>query len=60
MSRGNATQLLMKPVLAAVKDPSKSGALFQVAVQQYSKGNIIVIPSSLMTQFAISKSLKLL
>ena len=60
MSRGNATQLLMKPVLAAVKDPSKSGALFQVVVQQYSTGNIIVIPSSLMTQFAISKSLKLL
>jgi len=60
MSRGNATQVLMKPVLAAAKDPSKSGALFQVIVQQYAKGNIVVIPKDLMTQFAISKSLKLL
>lgn len=60
MSRGNATQVLMKPVLAAAKDPSKSGALFQVIVQQYAKGNIVVIPKDLITQFAISKSLKLL
>ena len=29
MSRGNATELLMKPVLAAIKDPSKSSSLFQ-------------------------------
>jgi|WetSurMetagenome_2_1015567.scaffolds.fasta_scaffold213695_1 hypothetical protein len=59
MSRGNATQLLMKPVLTAVKDPSKSPALFTTVIDQYSKGNIVVIPSSLMTQFAISKGLKL-
>ena len=60
MSRGNATEILMKPVLTAAKDPSKSGALFQVIVQQYAQGNIVVIPKDLMTQFAISKSLKLL
>jgi len=60
MSRGNATELLMKPVLTAAKDPSKSGALFQVIVQQYAQGNIVVIPKDLMTQFAISKGLKLL
>jgi hypothetical protein len=57
MSRGNASELLMKPVLAAMTDPSKSPALFQTAIQQYLQGNIIVIPSSLMTQFAISKGL---
>jgi hypothetical protein len=60
MSRGNATELLMKPVLAAAKDPTKSPALFQVVVQQYLAGNIVVIPKDLMTQFAISKGLNLL
>ncbi len=59
MTRGEASEVLMKPVLAAMKDPSKSGALFQAAVQQYLKGNIVVIPKSLMTQFALSKGLNL-
>ncbi|UTB32794.1 MAG: DUF4012 domain-containing protein [Methanobacterium sp. ERen5] len=59
MTRGDASEVLMKPVLAAIKDPSKSGSLFQTAVQQYLKGNIIVIPKSLMTQFALSKGLSL-
>ena len=59
MSRGNATELLMKPVLAAMKDPSKAPSLYQAAVEQYIKGNIVVVPSNLMTQFAISKGLKL-
>lgn len=59
MTRGEASEVLMKPVLAAMKDPSKSGSLFQTAVQQYLKGNIIVIPKSLMTQFALSKGLNL-
>jgi len=59
MSRGDATELLMKPLIAAAKDPSKSSALFQAVVQQYLKGNIIVIPKDLMTQFAVYKGLKL-
>ena len=57
MSRGNASEMLMKPVLTAMKDPSKSPALFKAAIQQYLQGNIVVIPSNLMTQFAISKGL---
>ena len=60
MSRGNATETLMKPVMAAAKDPSKAPALFSTIVSQYSKGNIMVVPSDLMTQFAISKGLNLL
>jgi hypothetical protein len=60
MDRGPAVELLMKPVLNGVKDPTKAPALFQTVLDQYSKGNIVVIPSSLMTQFAISKGLKLL
>jgi hypothetical protein len=58
MSRGNATETLMKPVLNAMKDPSKSPALFKIVIQEYLQGNIVVVPSSLMTQFAISKGLQ--
>jgi len=60
MSRGTAVELLMKPVLNASKDPNKAPALFQALIDQYAKGNIVVIPNSLMAQFAISKGLKLL
>ena len=37
MSRGPATELLMKPVLNAIKDPTKAPALFQAVTQQYSQ-----------------------
>ncbi len=57
LSRGNATDLLMKPLLAAATNPSKEPALLQAVIQQYVKGNIIVIPKDLMTQFAISKGI---
>jgi hypothetical protein len=57
MSRGNAVESIMKPILNATKDPSKYAALAQVATDQYMKGNIVVVPSSLFTQFAISKGI---
>lgn len=57
ISRGNATDLLMKPILAAAKDPTNAPGLFQSVLQQYLKGNIVVIPKDLMTQFAISKGI---
>ena len=57
LSRGNATDLLMTPLLAAAKNPSKEPALLQAMIQQYMSGNIIVIPKDLMTQFAISKGI---
>lgn len=57
MSRGGAVESIMKPILNATKDPSKYAALTQIAVDQYLKGNIVVIPKSLFTQFAISKGI---
>jgi hypothetical protein len=57
LTRGQGTDLLMNPVLTAAKDPSKSPALFQAVITQYLKGNIVVIPKDLLTQFAISKGL---
>ena len=60
MSRGDAAEILIKPVLAAMKDPSKLSSLSKVAVDQYFKGNIVVVPKDLMVQFAISKGLKMI
>ena len=57
LSRGNATDLIMNPILAAAKNPTKAPGLFQVVIQQYMAGNIVVIPKDLMTQFAISKGI---
>jgi len=57
MSRGTAVESIMKPILNATKDPSKYSALAQIAVDQYMKGNIQVVPSSLFTQFAVSKGI---
>jgi hypothetical protein len=57
MTRGQATDLIMNPILEAAKNPTKAPALFQVVAQQYLSGNIVVIPKDLMTQFAISKGI---
>jgi len=57
LSRGNATDLIMNPIMAAAKNPAKAPGLFQVVIQQYMAGNIVVIPKDLMTQFAISKGI---
>lgn len=57
LSRGNATDLIMNPILAAAKNPAKAPQLFQVIIQQYTTGNIVVIPKDLVTQFAISKGI---
>ncbi|WP_048190914.1 DUF4012 domain-containing protein [Methanobacterium sp. SMA-27] len=57
MTRGSAVESIMKPILNATKDPSKYSTLAQIAADQYIKGNIAVVPSSLFTQFAISKGI---
>lgn len=57
LSRGNATDQIMNPILAAAKNPTKAPGLFKVIIQQYMAGNIVVIPKDLMTQFAISKGI---
>jgi Protein of unknown function (DUF4012) len=57
MNRSSAVQSIMKPILSATKNPTKYAALAQVAVDQYSKGNIVVVPQDLFTQFVISKGI---
>ena len=57
LSRGTATEMVMDPIFAAAKNPSKAPALFQAVATQYLNGNIIVFPKDLMTQFLVSKGL---
>lgn len=57
MNRGSAVQSIMKPILKTTQDPTKYAALGQVALDQYSKGNIVVIPKDLFTQFLVSKGI---
>jgi hypothetical protein len=54
-SRGNAVESVMKPLLNATKDKNKTNAMLNAAVDQYLKGNIVVIPSDLFIQYALSK-----
>ena len=57
MNRSSAVQSIMKPLLKATKDPTKYAALLQVAIDQYSKGNIVVVPEDLFNQLVISKGI---
>ncbi|MDD3984516.1 MAG: hypothetical protein PHY59_01180 [Methanobacterium sp.] len=60
MNRRSAVQSIMKPILKATQDPTKYTALGQVALDQYSKGNIVVIPKDLFTQFLVSKGINII
>lgn len=57
-NRGNATSALMEPVLKAAKsNPATYFNLARVAIEQYNKGNIRVVPASLITKFTVSMGL---
>jgi hypothetical protein len=55
--RADAVHSLMDPILnAAEDDPTIYLNLANVAMDQYNKGNIRVVPSDLVAQFAVTKS----
>ncbi|PKL66528.1 MAG: hypothetical protein CVV28_10310 [Methanobacteriales archaeon HGW-Methanobacteriales-1] len=57
-NRGNATSELMEPVIKAAKsNPATYINLARVAIEQYNKGNIRVVPASLITKFTVSMGL---
>lgn len=57
-NRGNATSALMEPVIKAAKNnPVTYISLAKVAIEQYNKGNIRVVPTSLITEFTVSMGL---
>lgn len=58
-TRGPAVHDLMDPLIqAAESNPATYAKLASVVLNQYSQGNIRVVPSDLITQFAIANGLK--
>jgi hypothetical protein len=59
MTRGVAVESVMKPIIdSAESNPVTFLKLANVAMDQYNKGYIRVVPSDLVAQFAIAKGLK--
>lgn len=55
MSRGDAVMVLTKAIATAAKDPDKKATMVQAALDQYSKGNIIMIPEGSFTKLLATK-----
>ena len=55
MSRGDAVMVLAKAIANATKDPNKKSTMVQVALDQYSKGNIIMKPEGSFTKLLATK-----
>ena len=58
MSRGEAVESVMKPMMNAIKDKSKFAALMQTATTQYAQGNIVVVPKDAFVKIAIAYGFK--
>ena len=58
MSRGEAVESVMKPMINATKDKSKFTALIQTATTQYAQGNIVVVPKDAFVKIAIAYGFK--
>ena len=55
MSRGDAVMVLVKALAEAAKDPTKKNTMVQTALDQYSKGNIIMTPEGSFTRMLATK-----
>lgn len=55
MSRGDAVMVLVKALSNASKDPVKKNTMIQVALDQYSKGNIVMTPAGAFTRLLATK-----
>ncbi|MDP3034349.1 MAG: DUF4012 domain-containing protein [Methanobacteriaceae archaeon] len=57
MNRAEAVESLMKPIYETLKDKNKRMVLYKVAIEQYLQGNIVVLPKSLVMDFAVQNGL---
>lgn len=57
MNRGDAVMTLAKSLSAAAKNKSTRNAMVQVALDQYSKGNILMIPQGSFNGLIASKGI---
>ena len=55
MSRGDAVMVLTKAIATAAKDPDKKQTMVKAALDEYSKGNIIMIPEGSFTKLLATK-----
>ena len=55
MSRGDAVMVLTKAIATAAKDPDKKATMVKAALNEYSKGNIIMIPEGSFTKLLATK-----
>lgn len=55
MSRGDAVMVLVEALADAAKDPNKKNTMMQTALDQYSKGNIVMTPEGSFTKLLATK-----
>lgn len=55
MSRGDAVMVLTKALANATKDPDKKNTMIKTALDEYSKGNIIMRPEGSFTKLLATK-----
>ena len=55
MDRSDAVMVLAKALAKASKDPEKKSAMIQTAIEQYSKGNILMQPQGSFTKLLAAK-----
>lgn len=55
MSRGDAVMVLVKALAQAAQDPTKKNTMIQTALDQYSKGNILMTPEGSFTRLLATK-----
>ncbi len=55
MSRGDAVMVLAKALASTAKDPNKKNTMIQTALQEYSKGNIVMKPEGSFTRLLATK-----
>ena len=55
MSRGDAVMVLVKALAQAAQDPTKKNTMVQTALDQYSKGNILMTPEGSFTRLLATK-----
>ncbi len=58
MSRGDAVMVLVKALAQAAANPDKKATMMQAALEEYSKGNIIMQPEGAFTKLLATKGLE--
>ena len=57
MSRGDSVMVLVKALRDAYKDPNKRSTMINTALDQYSKGNILMTPQGSFTRLLATKGI---